>query len=79
MKLIFGSLLFVVTVSLTAGLYLVIRKPAQKQNDLDKLHSVSRKIASRVRQCGNYLFKFFGAKSEASTERPAAEPAVPTA
>ena len=79
MKLILGFLLFAVTVALTAGLYFVIRNPVQKKNDLDKLLSLSRQIANRLRQFSDYLFKLFGPKSEASTERPATEPAVPTA
>jgi len=40
MKLIFGFLLFVAAVAITGGLYLVIRKPAQKKTDLEKLESV---------------------------------------
>jgi len=34
MKLTFGFLLFVAAVAITGGLYLVIRKPAQKKTDL---------------------------------------------
>ena len=74
MKLIFGSLLFVVTVSLTAGLYLVIRRPAQKKNDLEKLYSLSRQIAQRVRQFREHLFNLFGPKSEASIDRQENQP-----
>jgi hypothetical protein len=79
MKLIFGSLLFVLTVSLTAGLYLVIRKPAQKKNDLDKLYGLSTQIADRARQFRDYLFKLFGPKSEGSSDGRAAETPTPTA
>ena len=79
MKLIFGSLLFVVTAALTAGLYLVIRKPAQRKTDLDKLYSYSRRIADRARQFGEHLYKLFGPKSVATIDRPATEPAAPAA
>ena len=79
MRLIFGTLLFVATVALSAGLYLVIRKPAQKRNDLDKLYSLSTQIADRARQFRDYLFKLFGPKSEASINRQVAEPTTPPA
>jgi hypothetical protein len=46
MKLIFGFLLFVAAVAITGGLYLVIRKPAQKKTDLEKLESVPPDLLS---------------------------------
>jgi hypothetical protein len=74
MKLIFASLIFVVTVALTAGLYLAIRTPAQKKTDLDKLYSLPRQIAERVRQFGDYLLKLFGPKPESTVDQPAIGP-----
>jgi hypothetical protein len=79
MKLIFGFLLLAVTVAFTTGLYLVIRKPAQKKNDLDNLLSLSRQIAQRVRQFGDYLLKLFGPKSEASIEGQVPQQTTPAA
>ena len=55
MKLIFGFLLFVAAVAITGGLYLVIRKPAQKKTDLEKLENVCRQIVHRIRQLDDYL------------------------
>ena len=55
MKLIFGFLLFVAAVAITGGLYLVIRKPAQKKTDLEKLESVCRQIVHRIRQLDDYF------------------------
>jgi hypothetical protein len=77
MKLIFGFLSFAVTIAITAGLYLVFRKPAQKKIDLDKLYRLSGKIALRIRQCGDYLFNLFSSNPEASIGQPAGEPTVP--
>ena len=59
MKLIFGFLLFVAAVAITGGLYLVIRKPAQKKTDLEKLENVYRQIVHRIRQFDDYLAKIY--------------------
>ena len=59
MKLIFGFLLFVAAVAITGGLYLVIRKPAQKKTDLEKLENVCREIVHRIRQLDDYLARIY--------------------
>ena len=59
MKLIFGFLMFVAAVAITGGLYLVIRKPAQKRTDLEKLESVCRQISYRIRQIDDYLARIY--------------------
>ena len=59
MKLIFGFLLFVAAVAITGGLYLVIRKPAQKKTDLEKLENVCRQIVHRIRQLDDYLARIY--------------------
>ena len=76
MKLIFGFLLFVVTVALTGGLYLVIRKPEQKKTDLEKLLSLPSKIAQRLQRLGDYMVARFGSKL---TDQPSAESPARTA
>jgi hypothetical protein len=55
MKLIFGLLMFVAAVAITGGLYLVIRKPAQRKTDLEKLESVCCQTFYRIRQLDDYL------------------------
>jgi hypothetical protein len=72
MKLIFGFLLFVATVAVTGGLYLVIRKEDDKKCDLQRLYSLPSQIAKRVQSLGDYLFNLFGSKPEASEEHPGA-------
>jgi len=59
MKLIFGFLLFVAAVAITGGLYLAIRKPAQKKTDLEKLESVCRQIVHRIRQLDDSLARIY--------------------
>ena len=59
MKLIFGFLLFVAAVAITGGLYLAIRKPAQKKTDLEKLESVCRQIVHCIRQLDDYLARIY--------------------
>jgi hypothetical protein len=72
MKLIISSLLFVVAVVLTAGLYLVVRKGEGKKSDLKKLYILPSLIAKRVQQLGDYLLMRFGSKPESATDQPAA-------
>jgi hypothetical protein len=72
MKLIFGFLLFVATVAVTGGIYLVIRKDDDKKSDLQRLYSLPSQIAQRVQSLGDYLFNLFGSKPEASTDHPTA-------
>jgi hypothetical protein len=55
MKLICGFLLFVAATAITGGLYLTIRKPAQKKTDLEKLENVCQQIFDRIRQLDDYL------------------------
>jgi hypothetical protein len=59
MKLICGFLLFVAAVAITGGLYLVIRKPAQKKTDLEKLENVCHQIVYRIRRLDDYLAKIY--------------------
>jgi hypothetical protein len=79
MKLIISSLLFVVAVVLTAGLYLVVRKGEGKKSDLKKLCSLPSQISKRVQQLGDYLFKLFGSRPEATIDQPTAAPTAPAA
>jgi hypothetical protein len=59
MKLIFGFLLFVATVAVTGGIYLIIRKPEQKKTDLKKLLGLPSKIAQRLQRLGDYLVRLY--------------------
>ena len=72
MKLIFGFLLFVATVAVTGGLYLIVRKEDDKKCDLQRLYSLPSQIARRVQLLGDYLFNLFGSKPEANNEHPTA-------
>ena len=72
MKLIFGFLLFVATVAITGGLYLVIRKEDDKKSDLQRLYTLPSQIAKRVQSLGDYLFSLFGSKPEAAIDHPTA-------
>ena len=79
MKLIFGFLLFVATVAVTGGIYLIIRKPEQKKTDLKKLLGLPSKIAQRLQRLGDYLVARFGSKLESATDQPTAESSAPAA
>ena len=72
MKLIFGFLLFVATVAVTGGLYLIIRKEDDKKCDLQRLYSLPSQIARRVQSLGDYLFQPLRLKLEANDEHPTA-------
>jgi hypothetical protein len=59
MKLIFGFLLFLVTIAVTGGLYLVIRKPEQKKIDLEKLSNACCQIVYRIWQLDDFLARIY--------------------
>ena len=59
MKLIFGFLMFVAAVAITGGLYLSIRKPEQKQADLEKLIGVCSQIGNRLQRLGDYVVRLY--------------------
>ena len=69
MKLIFGFIVFVVLVAVTGGIYLFVRKADGKLADRTWLKGVPAKITKFLTSTGESLFKVFGSKREATTDR----------
>jgi hypothetical protein len=79
MKMVLSTLFLAAAVIMTAGLYLTIRNPQERESDIARLRGLFRPIQRPNRPLTDFLFKFLRMEPETANGHSTSEESVAVA